>query len=331
MIQKRIIQKLKQVYPKRSHLVTTLSGLLNLSKRAIYSRLESKTTFTIEEVGLIIQKFQIPPDELFTTGSFSKQFDQSDSPISQKKFIDKILSDWKNQVERLREKDQATIFLFTNSLPFSFALNFPDLIKYRLYCMMRYLWKSPEHLNQSLDLSNQIFDTVPFHCEQINKIYNQLSVTEIWGSSTYYSCLRHIDYLYNNDLLNSNNGKLLLNNLKKLIHLAQQFAKNGRKQRKAIFKLQTKAPNYTLIVNDILLVDEYTIMAWQENGHQQLYINHPLHGEINDVNQKEHIERYCLLLQKTGTQISVANSTTRNAYFKKINTAIDQVDKRAII
>ena len=324
MIQERIINYLKQISPKHSQLVATLSRLLNLSKRAIYSRLENKTTFTLEEVGLIIQQFDIKPNELFSAESNHSIASQPSPFISLEKFIDKILNNWANQVEQLLSKEQASIFMFTNKLPFSLAFHYPDLIKYRLYCMMRYLWKSPDCFHQTLDLSSEVFKSVPYYCNRINKTYQQLPLTEIWGSSTFHSCLKYVNYLYKIDQLSLEDSQLLLNRANKLLDLAEQFANNGGRQRAAILKLQTPTPNYQLIINDTLVVDEYTLMVWKDGGRSQLSIYHPIHGEIEDAHQKEHLEKYCLLLQETGTQISSVNSIARKTYFKKIKTAIQQ-------
>lgn len=86
-------------------------------------------------------------------------------------------------------------------------------------------------------------------------------------------------------------------------------------------------PNYHLILNQVAVVDEYTILTWQKADKLQRYIYHPIFGEVQSLIRQKKVEQYCLFLRETGQFISSSNTERRDTYFRGIRNKV-RAEKR---
>lgn len=318
MVQQKIIAELEAIHPKRAELVAILAKLLHLSSRSVYSRLNGKVAFSLEEVQQLVQYFQLNPAEILLPTTV-----QPSTPLQKfEDFLKQIMEAWIQEAEQLQYRRNAVVYMLTNSLPFSLALEFADLIKYRLYYTAKYsCWSSLSDF-QNITLSSEEFEVIDPYCKQLVAIYQQLPTVEIWGPATFHASIKQIDYLYQIGVADIKTNLHLLNQLEKLIHLSESYAKHGSKQKSALAHLQASAPTYTLLRNEIFGVEEYTLFTWRENGQPKLFAYHAIHGTINAAVQKRAIEQCTLLLKETATPVRVLSNDDQASVFRNATTAV---------
>lgn len=316
-IQQKLLSLLQQQHPKRSQLVAELKEVLNLSQRAIYTRLNEKVDFTLTETQLLIEHYGFKVTELF---------ESSKPPLTRQKqtrreFYNTLMTGWVTQVEELADKKRAVIHMITNSLPFSLAFRFPDLVKFRLYLMAKHHWqatKSP----QRLDLADADFAQVSDLCQRISQVYQQFPTIEIWGINTFSLTLHQLDYLYAKEELSLHDFLHLLKEVDKLVKLSWKYAQSGNKKGKKRNGFLLDSPNFTLYLNKIMVVDEYTLLHWRQNNTTLTFMYHPILGTITSFEQQQQLEQYCQLLQKTGALLNADNGDHRDAYFGNVRKMI---------
>ncbi len=306
-----------QQHPKRSQLVAELQEILHLSQRAIYTRLNGKVDFTLTETELLNQYYGLQVEELFSRpqAAPTKQIQTLGE------FYSTLLSSWVEQVEQLADKRSAIIHMITNSLPFSLAFRFPDLVKFRLYFMAKHHWLL-DKLPRKLDLAAADFSQVPDFCKRISKVYQQFPTTEIWGSNTFVLTIAQLDFLYASGELSHKDFLHLLKELDKLVKLLWKYAESGNKRGKKRSNFLSDEPNFTLYLNEVMVVDEYTLLHWRQQKTMLTFAYHPIFGAVTSPEQQKSIEQYCQLLKKMGTLLSVTNGHYRDTYFKKIRKMI---------
>ncbi|MEM1121569.1 MAG: hypothetical protein AAGJ18_14055 [Bacteroidota bacterium] len=309
-IQDKFLSLLQQQQPKRSQLVAELKDLLNLSQRAIYTRLNKKVDFTLTESNLLVQHYGLKVQELYDT----PQPSSGKLPHTRSEFYNTLLAGWVEQVEQLADKKKAAIHMITNSLPFSLAFRFPDLVKFRLHLMAKRHWQT-EKTSHQLDLMNQEFDRVPDFCQRISKVYQQFPTTEIWGRSTFFLTVDQLELLYASGELSHNDLLYLLKEVDKLVKLSWKYAQSGNKKGKKRNDFLSTDPDYTLYLNKTMVVDEYTLLYWQQKNTMLTFMYHPVFGTITSFERQQEVEKYCRLLQQEGTLLSAANGNYRDAYF----------------
>ncbi|MEM8524347.1 MAG: hypothetical protein AAGG68_06875 [Bacteroidota bacterium] len=274
----------------------------------------------MDEIELLIHHYQLDAYEVFSLPK--RQVEENHLPDKLGDFIDQTMQAWVSEVELLPHREKANIFVLTDTLPFALVFHFPDLVKYRLYYMAMYLWQSEEKVLPAFDLSHEVFQNVPTYCKRIAQVYHELPTTEIWGTNTFHACIGQIEYLAEQELISAENVVTLLNALEELIELSKVYAKSGYKQQETPTRLQTIAAEYTIFLNKIFNVNEYTLFSWQEHQQARSFVYDPVLGLIKDATRRKSAERNVLSLKKTGIQVSRINSKERLAFLNKARRAI---------
>lgn len=210
----------------------------------------------------------------------------------------------------------------TSTLPFSLAIAYPDLVKYRLYYVVRHLEMYKEMQNLAFDPNASLYRHVDKHCKQIHEIYEKLPTTEIWSEITFHSTINKMDFMYRNNQLSSTTFLRLLDQMEELVEQSSQYAKNGNKQLTTRIHVNSHAPSYTLYLNNTSAVEETTLLSWYEQNRYKLFIYHPSFGFTTEPNAKAKIERRCRSLQEMATLISATNAPARNRFFGDVRVAI---------
>lgn len=323
MIQDRILTALTDVEPKRSKIVTRLSSLLNISERSVYHRLEGNTPFTIEELDKIMKEFQIAPVTIFGDENEIKLFTRFPN---RQEIIDNMLMGWLSAVNRMKSASSSHIFMISNYLPFSVALDYPDLIKFRLYFILQSYYPEKRFFQDRFELNASCFKNVDRFSTAISRIFYGISSTEIWGPATTIICLKQLDFLLANSAISISDAEKVLQDIKKLVNKINQYAKIGRKERSPDNEMSETSSSYDLYYNDTYHVDEYTVLSSITNQKENTYIFHPIHGVINSPSEMKMINQYSKLLLYTGEKFSGESNKKIQKCFDGINRQVSHLE-----
>ncbi len=308
----RLQNELSAIYAKKTDQVKALSSILSLSERAIYNRVDGKTEFSLSELEKIFTELNISPQSVFSVDNL-----EIEKIIKSKDFrgyINFILQSWVSQTEKLNGDRDNEVFIISNSVPFSLVFEYPSIVKFRLYFLLKFVFRTQDIYGLGFDLNASYFEEVNQACEKISESYNKTDSIEVWGPSMIRVVVRQLSHLKRVKLIAKEDLQTVMMDLSQLLDQAQKFAQTGIKE----FDSCEGNRRFDLYINDIYAVDEYTILTYANNGKTKDYIYSPLHGEISEEVNKQAIKEYGTLLEESGTYLSKSNTSYRNVYFKEL-------------
>lgn len=325
-IQTTLFQLLKQKIAGEDSLGNALSDLLCISPDAVYRRLRNETPLTIQEVKKICIKYNISFDALCEIGSGKVVF--SYPPINTFDFsLESYLEGILKAFQKLKSLSDAEIILSVNNVQFFQMMNFPQLIRFKLF-----FW-AKTHL-QIGNLSNQLFkhEKTSEHAfalgKEILQIYNSIPSKEIYDPEFMRGFLRQIQYYYNSHLFEDPEYSIFLYDRMLLLsaHLKEQ-ANCGKK-----FMYGTHAPAngniFEMYLNETINSESTFYYSGKEL--QGIYITHNIMNYLETTNEN-YVSDSKLVIDKqlaNSSLISIVNEKERNKFFFEFDRTINSFKKK---
>ena len=207
--------------------IDTLSGILPLSKEAIYRRLRGEVLFSYSEAVVIAQNLQISLDEV-GLGATDYALYGTNIPmfaLSEDSYTE-ILNHWIGHIDRFQNKESAHFYVTTGGLPVSLLTAYPNLLKLGYYMSLyekgdiydKY-GKFSETIISS-DLLNTLSNTTAL-LQNVNSTY-------ILSNNPFTYYLEHVQYLHELELLDDDNIKQVKEELYSLANDFKQIAASGK-------------------------------------------------------------------------------------------------------
>lgn len=320
--QEIIVKELHAIRPKKSELLKELAELLCTSERTVYSRMNGTHDFSLDEIRRVINHFGLDANQLFIDVPSTDRINR----VNAKKFVENLFNHWMIQVEHIQKQASPLIFMTSNTLSFSLAMQFPNLVKYRIYVLLKYYKSFPELQERPFRLEDNLYEAVEKQCAWLHAAYKSLPSTEVWSESTFHITIQKMANLYAQKLMPKEVFLILLNELHEMIILCETYSKKGYKTTENA-QLNINRPTYHVYLNKSLNVNEYTILSWHQNGVEQFYVFHPVDGVANTLWQKQSIINYCNNLQAESISLNSPNGLARRSFFRKAKNAVHRQQK----
>ena len=198
-----------------------------MSKETAYRRLRNKIPFTIEEVVVIAQCFNLSVDELLDLNSndnflFNKDLNINQDPVG---IYSGLLRDDIEFMEKLLVSKNIKIAATLNSIPLRF-LPYKSLFKLD-YCHYLYSAGKIPFTAQFSDIElppaiNDLHDTCAFCFSRLNNI------TCIVDSMLYSNIINKIHYFYRLKFLSTEDLRVLQSDLFDLLEMYENLLRNGK-------------------------------------------------------------------------------------------------------
>lgn len=314
--QQKLIELIKQKIGKDDAIGLVISDVLNISTDAAYRRLRGEKALTIHELGELSKHFDVSMDKLFEVTQKSVTFDYlslNDATFS----LELYLSSIRDSLLNLKSKKNPALILTINNTPFFQLLNFPELVRFKLFFWM----KMHLQLNQyhDMDYSDFEFSSVEKQLiAEILQIYIGIPSTEVYDSELLQGFAREVQF-YNdsNYFKNSSEANLLFENMHSLISHMEDQALKGQK-----FKVNTEAlgntGNLNFYFNETLnAVASFYYSSDESDG---LFLAHNFMNSLHTSN-KSYVEDTKIVLDRiilNSSKISESNSKEKNQFFGKL-------------
>ena len=197
-IQSKLFEVIKHSLREDETLGLVVSDILSLSTDAVYRRIRLETLMTIEEVRKLCVHFNISFDALMEIKSGNASFaylqlNQGDFTIE--KYLEGIL----NGLGRLRSINDAKLYFSINNVHFFQALNFPQLVRFRLFFWAKTHLLLPEFKDRKFAHEKISSDAFSLGRE-ILQAYNRIPSVEIIDHEMMRGFLRQVLYYLESDL-----------------------------------------------------------------------------------------------------------------------------------
>ena len=320
-------QQIKDLLPAHVSIAEEIAQVLNISTDSAYRRLRGEKPITFDDISKLSARYRISVDRFLhlqsNTFIFTGRLDHASAD-----FIDEYLNNMYQQFEFMRGFDNKHIYFLPNDIAPFMYFQFPELAAFTFF----YYMKSLLNLDHMKDLKFSAKNINDAHVELGKKVqdsFNHIPSTEIWGTDTIDSILRHISFYRDTHVFETKEDIFCVyDRLEDLITHIEKQAELGFKFTYGQQYTKNTAP-FRLFFNDLITGDN-SVLA--EIGNKKItYINHNL---INFMfTRDEHFNNYTNdtfqnAIRKS-TQISQVGEKTRTRFFKMLRKKI-QVQRDAI-
>lgn len=326
-IQSTLIAIVKEKSKKIDSIGHVLSETLNISLDAAYRRSRGETLLTIDEVEKLCRVFHISFDSICKSDSGTVTFEYSS--ISNYDFsLEGYLADLLEAFKKLEQTTNPEIILTANNLSIFQLLNFPHLVRFRLYFWAKTHLQVPEYQNVLFEHEKVTENAYKIGWEILQR-YNRIPSTECYDFNFLKGLLRHIHYYASAHYFkDASYAFRLLDEVKMMADHIKEQASIGQK---FVFRKETppaEGNNYNVYVNDT--VNSENTFYYSSEETEGIYLAHNYMNYIH-TNDKQYTEETKSILKKqlaNSSLISNVNQKQRNMFFHKINASIEQFRKK---
>lgn len=319
-IQENLIKQIKEKIQNEDSIGKSLADVLSLSQDAVYRRYRGETAFTIYEIQKICLFYNISFDSLleiqqnrvvFTYNSLS-EYDFS---------LDKYLEGILQGVKEIKAQKNATMILTVKDTPLFQFLNFPHLLRFKLYFWAKSFLNVEEYKNAQF-VYEKISEKT-FHIgKEILQIYNTIPSKEIYDFDFLRGFIRQIQYYFDAYLFQDPAYAVkLLSEMQELLKHMKAQVNIGKK-----FMYGTHPPangnDFEVFLNQTIITD--STYCFESDSQKGLYITHNMMNYLKTsdevyVNESEQILHKLL---ENSSLISKVNEKERNAFFHQLDRIV---------
>lgn len=206
--QEKFVAQLKSIVASHINLAEELADILNISTDSVYRRLRCQSAFTIDEIGTIAEKFDIPMESIFSTTKEHVSFNFN--PLyNQTNNFHAYMEWYANYLSGLASIPGTRLIYAADDVPVLRHFNFPHLAAFKAFYWSKAVLNIDYLPNQKFNL-----EAIPTDLAELNKktaeAYSKLNCTEIWTNETLTSTLKQVQFYWECSFFESLNDLLLV-------------------------------------------------------------------------------------------------------------------------
>jgi hypothetical protein len=302
--QELLLKQIRMQLPASTSLNDEIAAVLNISYDAAHRRVSSKSKFSIEETVVLCNHYDIAMDTLF--GDKTKVvFDKTNAINS----LDDLVLYFKESVHHLKEfkNTKATLFYSAKDIPLFYTIGGTLLSKFKLYVWLNLLVEKENIAAfENFHLTKPLLE----YTSELQSIYNDVSIQEIWNDTTINSTIQQIFYFFESGLVTIENAILLYQDVKTILNQLEE-------------KCSKNQPDYHLYFNELLLLNNNVLISNSEKN--KLFIPYTMLGYFitNDKKTTTNASDYFTRQLKNSKSLNLSGTRDRKLFFNKANQKID--------
>lgn len=319
-LQATLINLIKEKIGTEDSIGRSLADVLSLSQDAVYRRTRCETPFSIYEMQKICSHYGISFDALMDIKQNRVVFEYNSLngyDLSLDSYLDGILEGMK----KFKACTNQSIILTVNDTPLFQLLNFPHLVRFKLYFWAKTYLNISEYKGQQFlheKISEKTFQTG----KEVLQIYNSIPSKEIYDFDLLKGLIRQIHYYFNAYLFKE--PKYAIRLLEETQRLADHIKEQAIIGKKFMFGTQAPASgnDFNMYINESTNSDStYCYKSVEKNG---LYLTHNLMNYLktSDETYFKESEQIVEKLMENSSLISVVNEKERNSFFHQLERTI---------
>lgn len=320
-IQTRLLEKVKEILKGKDSFGHVMSEVLHISQDAVYRRSRNDTPLTVQEVEKLCKHFNISFDDLVEKKELQVKFQYS--PLYNYDFsMENYLEGMLNGLKHLKSCTEPTIMLTVNNIPIFQLLNFPHLMRFRLYFWAKshlQIEEYKEELFEEKKLTDNAYQTGL----EILKEYCSIPSKECYDPEFLKGLMRQIQYYSNAHLFKDPHYPLqLLDEISKFVlHIKEQTVLG----KKFVYRQDPELADgdFEVYLNDTINSDNTFYYTSEERS--GLYVAHN-HMNFLHTEDTTYVQESKSILDKqfaNSSLISKVNEQHRNKFFFQIEKNIE--------
>jgi hypothetical protein len=307
MHQERLLKEIRKKIGDKS-LNDEISNILNISYDAAHRRTSLKAKFSFEEALELAKYYQISLNQFVT--SDHQILVQKTSAVTETEDLQSFFQNNLSVFENLPLSDEMTIYYSAKDIPFFYTLSDTLLSKFKIYVWMNLL-NAKQVFIPFLQFSPPYFEA---NTKELKKKYEEQNVVELWNDMTVSSILQQILFYYETGLLQKNEAKIILDELKDLIKYVEQKTENN--------------PKFRLYENELMHLSNDIFFHHPKQSLFAIPINMFGYILINDAKTCNETLNYFEHQIQNSKSLNTSGNRDRKIFFNKMYQQIENLNQK---
>lgn len=325
-VQAKLFDTIKKKIQGQESLGHVISEVLCISQDATYRRFRGETLLTITELQKLCKHFAISADELFQNETDKVVFEYQ--PLKNYDFsMDSYLQGMLDGLVQMKKFKDPKLIITINNTPFLQLLNFPHLVRLKLYFWAKNYLQVPEF--QEMKFAHEkISDTTFAIGKEILRLYNSIPSKELYDPELLKGFIREILYQVNAQHFES--PEYAFSVLKMLHQFVDHLQAQAVVGKKFIFGTHPPAEGNEFEMYHNETLNSITSVYYETEKMRGLYIAHNLMNSLHTTDSG-YLNESKIVVEKqisNSSLISVVNEKERNKYFNDIRSSIESARKK---
>ena len=299
-----LLGKIRKQLHKNSSLIEEIASVLQISYDASHRRVSAKSKFSIDETVKLCQHFSISMDKIFG-GKENQVIAEKTKEIHS---LEDLATYFRQSASNLKHYgSNSKMYYSAKDIPLFYTIGGTLLSKFKLYVWLNLLIGSENQESfEKFTLDQSLLE----YSSQLQSVYDNSEVHEIWNDTTINSTLQQILYFFESGLLSHQNATLLYEDLKKLLLKAEE-------------KSSKNSSNYHLYYNELLILNNNVLMSNLEK--KSLFIPYTMLGYFitEDISTCNNASEYFIHQIKNSKSLNLSGTRDRKLFFNKGHQKID--------
>lgn len=326
MKQSDFLNKIEDILPANTTLVSELSEVLDISQDSAYRRIRGATALTIDEVSALCKHFKISFDVFNDMDINNVTFSFLEMKYSIESF-ETYLSNMHKDLILIKNAKNSKITYACEDIPIFYNYKYPMLGAFKMFYWLEATLNSNNRSANKFN-SQSIPESLVNLGKKIFDSYIDTDSVEIWTETTYLSVLKQIEFFWESGKFESDKDVLIiLDQLHQLLSDIKLQAEVGKKLFSNTADSGQRA-NYELYFSEIEIGNNCVLV---DLGHtKSVYLGHMSFNTIATLNKKycDLTEQWLETIIKKSNPISRVSEKIRYQYFRTAFLRIEEMKNR---
>jgi len=323
--QQYLFERIKELIPGETSLVTAVSEVLHISEDSSYRRIRGETPIVLDELKELCTAFHLSIDQLLQISNNSTLFETIRIHNASYTF-DTFLTDIVKRLALVNKSGEKHLYYLSKDIPLFYHFLFKPLFAFRYFFWMKSILQHPSFVNQQFSV-----DCLPSSVEasgkKILELYSQIPSTEIWNTECVNALILQIEYYREVGFLSSNKVVAeIYSALEQTVDHLQLQAEFGKKMLPGENPAH-KPELFTFFYNRITLGDNLILV--KTNIGDMTFLNFEVLNYMFTTDSGFCNDTYNGLqtIMKRSTIISQASEKQRNSFFNILRNKVQERKK----
>lgn len=200
--QQYLFDRIKELIPRDTSLVTAVSDILHISEDSSYRRIRGETPLVLEELRELCTAFHLSLDHLLQVTNNSTLFETIRINNASYTF-EAFLTDIIKRLSLVNKSGQKHLYYLSKDIPLFYHFLFKPLFAFRYFFWMKSILQHPSFMQQQFSI-DCLTPAVEESGKKILEVYSQIPSTEIWNTECINAIILQIEYYREVGFLSSN-------------------------------------------------------------------------------------------------------------------------------
>ncbi len=308
--QEQLLKSIRKQIPKSFSIIDEIASVLNISYDASHRRVSEKSKFSIDEMVQLANHFNISLDSLFLKQE--KVIVEKTIEIETLKDMLSYFKKSSERIELLTKNSNTTLYYSAKDIPLFYFMDSTILSKFKAY-----VWLNLLNPNQNkVSFEHFVVDESFLESMQkLKRIYETVSVKEVWNDTTINSSLQQILYFYEAGMLNLKSANALCEDLKRIVSLIQD-------------KSNIPDGNFSIYYNELILLNNNMLVETDEK--LTMFVPYTLLGYFITDNESacKNVHQFFKQQIINSKALNLSGLKEQNLFFNRANKKIDFYQER---